>query len=152
MEMKAKAEDILLTLEVFFLKDKILMMLKDTMDHLKERKDTGRDPLPTSKRWTMLDTCGDIKDPGIQGWFNWHSMIVWSKTYKKLHRTLYSSCPFGTGTRILTLEMPWSMVDVMAVWTYKELCLSLQNFWKLKMIVMMAMMMKKVWVGLAFES
>ena len=41
MEMKAKAEDILLTLEVFFLKDKILMMLKDIMDHLKEREDTG---------------------------------------------------------------------------------------------------------------
>ena len=41
--MKAKAEDILLTLEMFFLKDKILMMLKDTMDHLRERKDTGKD-------------------------------------------------------------------------------------------------------------
>ena len=48
--MKAKAEDILLTLEMFFLKDKILMMLKDTMDHLKAKKDTGKVPLPTSKR------------------------------------------------------------------------------------------------------
>ena len=151
MEMKAKAEDILLTLEVFFLKDKILMMLKDTMDHLKERKDTGRDPLPTSKRWTMLDTCGDIKDPGIQDWFNWHSMIAWSKSYKDFPNFLLL-LPLFSDTKILTLEMLWSMVDVMVVWTYKELCLSLQNFWKLKMIVMMAMMMKKVWVGLAFES
>ena len=48
--MKAKAEDILLTLEMFFLKDKILMMLKDTMDHLKERKDIGKALSPTSKR------------------------------------------------------------------------------------------------------
>ena len=50
MEMKAKAEDILLTLEMFFLKDKIPMMLRDTMDHLKERKDIGKVPSPTSKR------------------------------------------------------------------------------------------------------
>ena len=48
--MKAKAEDILLTLEMFFLKDKIPMMLRDTMDHLKERKDIGKVPSPTSKR------------------------------------------------------------------------------------------------------
>ena len=50
MEMKTKAEDTLLILEMFFLKDRILMMLKDTMDHLKERKDIGKVPSPNSKR------------------------------------------------------------------------------------------------------